>query len=72
MYKCIQKYIYVCAHLFCNLRHCSAAGSSVHGIIQARILEWVAISYSNICRHTVLILISHRSAWIFFLINKVL
>ena len=25
---------------------CSPAGSSVHGILQARILEWVAISYS--------------------------
>ena len=26
---------------------CSAPGSSVHGIFQARILEWVAISYSR-------------------------
>ena len=25
---------------------CSLAGSSVHGITQARILEWVAISFS--------------------------
>ena len=25
--------------------HCSPSGSSVHGISQARILEWVAISY---------------------------
>ena len=24
---------------------CSPLGSSVHGILQARILEWVAISY---------------------------
>ena len=27
---------------------CSPLGSSVHGILQARILEWVAISSSNI------------------------
>ena len=27
---------------------CSPPGSSVHGIFQARILEWVAISYSNL------------------------
>ena len=27
---------------------CSLPGSSVHGILQARILEWVAISFSNI------------------------
>jgi len=26
---------------------CSLRGSSVHGIFQARILEWVAISFSN-------------------------
>ena len=26
---------------------CSPAGSSVHGILQARILEWVAISFSR-------------------------
>ena len=27
--------------------HCSPPGSSVHGIFQARVLEWVAISFSN-------------------------
>ena len=26
---------------------CSPPGSSVHGILQARILEWVAITFSN-------------------------
>ena len=26
---------------------CSQPGSSVHGILQARILEWVAISFSR-------------------------
>ena len=26
---------------------CSLPGSSVHGILQARTLEWVAISFSN-------------------------
>ena len=28
--------------LFCNTVNCSPPGSSVHGISQARILEWVA------------------------------
>ena len=28
---------------------CSPPGSSIHGILQARILEWVAISLSNTC-----------------------
>ena len=31
----------------CNLVDCSLPGSSVHGILQARILEWVAISSSR-------------------------
>ena len=26
---------------------CSLPGSSVHGIFQARVLEWVAIAFSN-------------------------
>ena len=26
---------------------CSLPGSSAHGIFQARVLEWVAISFSN-------------------------
>ena len=29
----------------CDLMDCSPPGSSVHGIFQARILQWVAISY---------------------------
>ena len=38
----------VCAQsclTLCNSMDCSPAGSSVHGIFQARILEWVVISY---------------------------
>ena len=31
----------------CNLMDCSPPGSSVHGILQARILEWVAIPSSR-------------------------
>ena len=31
----------------CDPRVCSQPGSSVHGILQARILEWVAISSSR-------------------------
>ena len=32
----------------CNPLDCSLPGSSVHGILQARILEWVAISFSKV------------------------
>ena len=31
----------------CDPLDCSPPGSSVHGIFQARILEWVAISFSK-------------------------
>ena len=50
--------VYVCDMCACVLRHCShirlcnltdwsSPGSSVHGILQARVLEWVAISSSG-------------------------
>ena len=32
---------------FCNPMNCSPPGFSVHEIFQARILEWVAMSYSR-------------------------
>ena len=32
----------------CDPMDCSLPGSSVHGILQARRLEWVAISFSKI------------------------
>ena len=37
----------------CNPTDGSPPGSSVPGILQARILEWVAISFSNACMHAV-------------------
>ena len=32
---------------YCDPKDCSLAGSSVHGILQARIMEWVAVSFSR-------------------------
>ena len=32
----------------CDPMDCSQPGSSVHGIFQARVLEWVAISFSRV------------------------
>ena len=31
----------------CDPMDCSLPGSSIHGILQARILEWVAVSFSR-------------------------
>ena len=39
---CAQSYL-----TLCNPMECSPPGSFVHGIFQARILEWVAISFSR-------------------------
>ena len=37
-----------CCHFWlCNSTYCSLPGSSVHGISQAKILEWVVISFSK-------------------------
>ena len=40
----------MCAQSFptlCNPMNCSLPVSSIHGVLQARILEWVAISFSR-------------------------
>ena len=34
----------------CNPMDCSLAGSSVHGIFQAKVPEWGAIAFSEILR----------------------
>ena len=40
---------------------CLTLGSSVHGIFQARVLEWVAIAFSNLFMLLLLLLLSHFS-----------
>ena len=56
--QCVSVCVCVCARIraclvaqscltLCNPMDCSLPGSSVHGIFQARILEWVAISFSR-------------------------
>ena len=47
MKECIHVCVLSHVWLFCNHMNCSLSGSSVHRIFQARILEWVAISYSR-------------------------
>ena len=54
VYPCAIKYLFsfgcVCEFLgrvrLCNLMECSPPGSSIQGILQARVLEWVSISFS--------------------------
>ena len=44
--KVVVIHLLSCVQLFCDPMDYSLPGSSVHGISQARILEWVAISFS--------------------------
>ena len=44
------KSLQVCPTL-CDPMDSDPPGPSVHGILQARILEWVASSFSNACMH---------------------
>ena len=39
-------YLLSCVRLFCSPMDYSPPGSSVHGIVQARIVEWIAIPVS--------------------------
>ena len=43
-YGCV---LYQSCLTLCDPMHCSPPGSSVHGIFPARILEWVATSFSR-------------------------
>ena len=53
---CVGVYVYLCTLMclvaqlcltLCDPIDCSLPGSSAHGILQARILEWVAIPFSR-------------------------
>ena len=44
--KCLLSLVLSCL-TSCNPMDWSPPGSSVHGILQARVLEWVAISFSR-------------------------
>ena len=44
---CVHAQSLGCVQLFCDPVDCSLPGFSVHGILQARILEWVAIPSSK-------------------------
>ena len=46
--QCYKRHVYAClVGSLCDPVGCSPPGSSVHGIFQARILEWAAISISR-------------------------
>ena len=44
---CLESEVAQSCPTLCDLVDCSPPGSSTHGILQARILEWLAISFSR-------------------------
>ena len=60
-YRHTSKAAQLCSTL-CDPMDCSPPGSSLHGIFQARLLEWAAISFSNISTQS----LSINSILIFF------
>ena len=58
---------------------CSLPGSSIHGIFQARVLEWGAIAFSSICFKKYLFccqnstgiytVLSNFTAWLYFMLQ---
>ena len=44
-YKCVLRSVAQSCLTLCHPRDCSPPGSSVHGILQARVLEWVAYPF---------------------------
>ena len=46
-FACVYAKLLQSHSTFCNSMYCSPQGSSIHGILQARILEWVAMPFSR-------------------------
>ena len=47
LWKIVKVFVAQSCPTLCNPMDCNPPGSSVHGILQARILEWVAIPFSR-------------------------
>ena len=63
-------HVHECGHAqsrltLCNPMDCSLPGPSVHGILQARILEWLAISYSELTTGVLVLYGDTCSAFLF-------
>ena len=56
------KLLQSCPTLCNSLVDCSPPGSSVHGILQARVLEWVAIAFSHKLQNEPLIFFIHTGS----------
>ena len=63
-YVCVCGLVAQSCPTLCDPLDCSLPGSSVHGILQARILEWVTISFSRASS------LSRDQTWVFYMTGR--
>ena len=70
--KCVNKRVCLVTQesswTLCDPMDCSPPSSSVHGILQVRVLEWVAISFSRVPggeEWLVISLLSRGDRWVY-------
>ena len=69
---CVHAKLLQLCLILCNTMDCNLPGSSIHAILQARILEWIAMSYSResfVARDRTYVSMSTALAGSFFTIN---
>ena len=54
----------------CDPMDCSPPGSSIHGIFQARVLEWGAIAFSTLVVQWIEIHLSVQGTWVQSLVRE--
>ena len=52
--ECLHAKLLQSCLTLCNPMDCSLPGSSIHGICQARVLEWVAIAFSSMLTKSIM------------------
>ena len=64
MYVCVCVLVAQLCLTLCDPMDCSPPGSSVHGILQARRLEWVIILFSS---RKILYYVSHQESHLYII-----
>ena len=62
--ECLCVLVALLCLTLCNPMNCSLLGSSVHGILQARILEWFVITFHSTWKSQGHVIMSDPLAWL--------
>ena len=62
IFECSDNYVlsHFSSETLCDPMDCSPPGSSVHRILQARILEWVAMPSSRVIINEIIIMVNNK------------